>query len=108
MVTDDDDDMVNNEISMVNNEISIPYYNGNVDADDDVDYDGDRYDDDDDDDDLCLNYASLQSLCTLSALIFLPSFIVFESAIMDFLNSTVLMRLCQLNGEIVYNYDLTI
>ena len=28
-----------------------------------------RYDDDDDDD-LCLNYASLQSVCTLSALNF--------------------------------------
>ena len=48
----------------MNNGITIPYYNGNFDADDDVDYD------DDDDDDLCLNYASLQSVCTLSALIF--------------------------------------
>ena len=35
---DDDDDMVNNGIT-------IPYYNGNVDADDDIDYDEDRYDD---------------------------------------------------------------
>ena len=51
MVTDDDDD------DMVNNGITIPYYNGNLDADDDVDYGEDRYDDDDDDDDLCLNYA---------------------------------------------------
>ena len=39
MVTDDYDDMVNNGIT-------IPYYNSNVDADDDVDYDEDRYDDD--------------------------------------------------------------
>ena len=68
MVTDNDDDMVNNGIS-------IPYYNGNIDADDDVAYDEDRYDDDGDDDDdvddddLCLNYASLQSVCTLSAVI---------------------------------------
>ena len=53
---------------MMNNGITIPYYNGNADADDDVDYDEDRYDDDDDDS--CLNYASLQSVCTLSALIF--------------------------------------
>ena len=76
-----------------------------MDADDDVDYDEDRYDDDDDDDDndSCLNYASLQSVCTLSALFFLPSFIVFEST-----KSTVLMRLCQLNGKIVSIYDLTI
>ena len=36
---------------MVNNGITIPYYNGNVGADDDVDYDEDRYDDDDDDND---------------------------------------------------------
>ena len=57
---------------MVNNGITIPYYNGNVVAEDDVDYDEDRYDDDDDDDDLCLNYASLQSVCTLSAFIFYP------------------------------------
>ena len=37
-----------------------------------VDNDEDRYDDDDDDDndeDLCLDYASLQSIRTLSALI---------------------------------------
>ena len=43
---------------------------------------------------ICLNY--------------LPSFIVFDSAIIGFLNSTVLMRLCQLNGEIVYIYNLTV
>ena len=61
MVTDDDDDN-----DMVNNGIIIAHYIGNIDADDDVDYDEDRYDDDDD---LCLNYASLQSVCTLSALI---------------------------------------
>ena len=57
----DDDD------GMVNNGITIPYYVGNVDTDDDVDYDEDRYDDDIDD--LCLNYASLQSVCSLSAVI---------------------------------------
>ena len=35
MVTDDDDD--DDDDDMVNNGITIPYYNGNVDADDDVD-----------------------------------------------------------------------
>ena len=64
MVTDDDDDN-----DMVNNGIIIAHYIGNMDADDNVDYDEDRYDDDNDDDDLCLNFASLQSVCTLSALI---------------------------------------
>ena len=49
---------------MVNNGITIPYYIGNVDTDHDVDYDEDRYNDD-----LCLNYAPLQFVCTLSALI---------------------------------------
>ena len=45
---------------------------------DDVDYDEDRYDDDDDDnDDLCLNYASLQSVCT----VFLPELFIFFSSV---------------------------
>ena len=35
MYNDDDDDIVNNGIT-------IPYYIGNVDTDDDVDYDEDR------------------------------------------------------------------
>ena len=36
MVTDDDDDD-NDDDDMVNNGITIPYYNGDVDVDDDVD-----------------------------------------------------------------------
>ena len=64
MVFDDDDD---DDDDMVNNGITIPYYIGNVDADDDVVYDEDGYDDDNNE--LCLNYVSLQSICTLAALI---------------------------------------
>ena len=56
MVTGDDDD---DDDDMVNNGITTPYYNGNIDADDDVDYDEDRYDDDGY---LCLNNASLYVL----------------------------------------------
>ena len=57
-------------------------------------------------------YVLIMLLCNLFVLFFclnyLSSFLVFKSAIIGSLNSAVQMRLCQLNGEIIYIYDLTI
>ena len=103
MVTDDDDN--DDVVVVVNYGITTPNYNCNVGADDDVDYE-DRYDDDDDDL-YALKYASV--LCWyFICLNYLRSFTTFLSAIIDFFNSSVLMRLYQPNGEIAYIYGLTI
>ena len=101
MVTDDDDMLVNYGITTD--------YNHNVGADYDIENDGDDDDNDDDDDDL---YALIMLHCnfffTSMCLSYLLSFVTFLSAIIGFLNSTVVMRLCDPNGEIAYIYDLTV
>ena len=57
---------------------------------------------------MCFNYASLPSFLMYMCLSYLPSFVAFLSAIIGFLSSTVVMQLCQPNGEIAYIYDLTV